>query len=216
MGIDLHREIREVTLAMLPGIARELCNHVDASLFKPDCVVYLETAARLPAAECCEYFGVGAVPLTIQRKGKNLKGSLARVLAWFPVGVKDSLRRLEANLLWKPMKGHRTIVSPPVVALAGRRVLVLDDAVDTGTSVSMARDWAVASGAAPASVKIAAITATTRLAEGVVDYRLYREMCRFPWSSDSRELWEYQQVYLRTAVPECQQARAILAGSGAQ
>lgn len=216
MGIVLHREIREVPLATLPSIAREACKRIEASLFEPDCVVYLETAARLPAAECCEYFGVGAIALTIQRKGKNLKGRAARVLAWLPASVKDTLRRLEANLLWKPMRGQRTILSPPVVDLAGQRVLVLDDAVDTGTSVSMARDWAVASGAAPTSIRIAAITVTTRLAEGVVDYWLYREMCRFPWSSDSRELREYEQVYLRTAVPEYQQARAILAGTGTQ
>ena len=151
--------------------------------------------------EACHRLGVGGVPLFIQRPGGDAKGRLARVLARLPTWAKDLLRQIEARLLWRRMKHERLLGDAPAVSFSGCRVLVIDDAVDTGTSVQMARTWVTQQGARPEDVKVAAITVTTTLAQGAVDFTLFRQMCRFPWSSDSRELVRYQQAYAAAVVP---------------
>jgi hypothetical protein len=163
--------------------------------------VYLETGARLLAAEACRQFGVGAIPLKIQRRGATAKGNLAHMLGSLPTWAKDILRQLEARLLWKRMKHDRLLRDAPAANLSNCRVLLLDDAVDAGTSVRLAREWVVRCGARLEDVRVAAITVTTDLADDLVDFVLFRQMCRFPWSSDSRELDAYSAMYARTVVP---------------
>lgn len=192
-------QIREITLADLGPLTRQLLDQAAAGGFRPDCIVYLETGARLLAVEACRHAGVGAVPLKIQRRGGEAKGRLARLLGWLPTWVKDALRQLEARLLWRRMQHDRLLGEAPAVALTGCRVLILDDAVDTGTSVQMAREWARTQGAS--EVRVGALTVTTSLAAAAVEFTLFRQMCRFPWSSDSREREAYQQAFAQAQVP---------------
>jgi hypoxanthine phosphoribosyltransferase len=194
-------KIREITLADLGPLTRELVEAAVKSGFRPDCVIYLETGARLLAVEACQHLGVGAVPLKIQRRGGEAKGRLARLLGGLPTWLKDLLRQLEARLLWRRMQDDRLIGEAPSVNLAGCRVLILDDAVDTGTSVKLAREWAVAQGAQADQVRVAALTVTTALADDAVDFVRFRQMCRFPWSSDSREREAYQRAFAAAQVP---------------
>lgn len=194
-------KIQEVKLAELSPLTRELVESAERAGFRPDCVAYLETGARLLAVEACQILGVGAVPLRIQRRGGESKGRLARVLGGLPTWLKDLLRQLEARLLWRRMQDDRLIGEAPKVDLTGCRVLILDDAVDTGTSVRLAREWAVAQGAKAEQVRVAALTVTTVLADSSVDFVLFRQMCRFPWSSDSREREAYQRAFAAAVVP---------------
>lgn len=194
-------QIREITLADLGPLTRQLLDQAAAGGFRPDAIIYLETGARLLAVEACRHAGVGAMPLKIQRPGGEAKGRLARLLGWLPTWVKDLLRQLEARLLWRRMQDDRIIGAAPTVNLAGCRVLILDDAVDTGTSVRLAREWAVAQGATMDQVRVGALTVTTALADHAVDFVLFRQMCRFPWSSDSRERDAYQQAFTAAEVP---------------
>lgn len=194
-------QIREITLADLAPLTGQLLDLAAAQGFRPDCIVYLETGARLLAIEACRHIGGGAVPLKIQRRGGEAKGRLARLLGWLPTWVKDLLRQLEARLLWRRMRDDRIIGEAPKVDLTGCRVLILDDAVDTGTSVRMAREWAVAQGTIADEVRVGALTVTTSLAQEAVDFVLFRQMCRFPWSSDSREREAYQRAFAAAVVP---------------
>lgn len=194
-------QIKEITLADLAPLTRRLIDDAAAQGFRPDCIVYLETGARLLAVEACRHVGGGGVPLRIQRRGGEAKGRLARLLGWLPTWVKDLLRQLEARLLWRRMQDDRLIGEAPKVDLTGCRVLILDDAVDTGTSVRLAREWAVAQGARAEQVRVAALTVTTVLADSAVDFVLFRQMCRFPWSSDSREREACQRAFAAAVVP---------------
>ena len=215
MGILNSTTIRDVRLEEFPTLAQGLCRRVEDGGFSPDCVVYLEQGARLLAGEACRHFKVCGVPLTIQRQGMGLKQRLARPLALLPRAIKDSLRRIEAALLWKQMSSNRVMRAFPTVNLRGKRVLIVDDAVDTGTSVRMAREWALSMGASLEMVKVAALSVTTRLADGLVDYSLYRVICRFPWSSDSEELDTYREVYRKTCVPQYE-AEGVVMAAGAK
>jgi len=89
----------------------------------------------------------------------------------------------------------------PSVDLTGLRVLIFDDAVDTGTSVRIAREWAVTQGATADQVLVGALTVTTSFAQAAVDFVLFRQMCRFPWSSDSSEREAYDRAFAAAVVP---------------
>ena len=201
MSFITHWQIREVTLADLGPLTRQLLDTAGQAGFRPDCVLYLETGARLLAIEACRQLGAAAVPLKIQRRGGEAKGWLTCVLGRLPTWLKDLLRQLEARFLWRRMQDERLIGEAPAVDLAGRRVLILDDAVDTGASIRLAREWAVSQGAAADQIRVAALTVTTAVAEPEVDFVLFRQMCRFPWSSDSREREAYRIAYAAAIVP---------------
>lgn len=199
MSFITNWQIREIKLDDIRPLLKQLFDQVEATGFRPDCILYLETGARLLAVEACRHFGVGAVPLRIQRRSGKTKGRMVSVLIKLPTWIKDLLRQLEAQLLWRQLGEERDFGDSPDVTLEGCRVLILDDAVDTGTSVRMAREWALGRGAK--EVRVGAITATTSRAEGKVDYTLFRQMCRFPWSSDSREHVAFTRFFFAAKVP---------------
>jgi hypoxanthine phosphoribosyltransferase len=192
-------KVREIMLAELESVTRQLVDTAWEAGFRPDCVVYLETGARLLALQVCRHASIRGVALRIQRRGGGGKGRLARLLGLLPTAAKDLLRQMEARMIWRNMKDERVIGEVPSVNLSGCRVLILDDAVDTGTSVRMARQWALNQGAS--EVRVGALTVTTSVGVSAVDFTVFREMCRFPWSSDSRERVEYQQIFDATYVP---------------
>jgi HAD superfamily hydrolase (TIGR01490 family) len=193
--------VRDVRLRDIAAVTNELGDCVLASGFRPDCIIYLETGARLIAAQLCNRFQVRALPLRVQRTGSRMKSLLSLVLRPLPDGIKNTLRRSESRWLAKRGPQQRTIESSVPANLSGLRVLIVDDAVDTGTSVRMARKWAGEMGADPEHIKVAALTITTEMAEKEADFHVFSELCRFPWSSDSREHDICHRQYLLTSIP---------------
>lgn len=175
-----------VRLAELPGLARTLSERVRAEGFAPDLVVYVETGARLFAHELAGALQRPLAPIWVRRGGHGTKRILAPVLARLPVGVRDWLRRVEERT---GVHRHtaRKILWPGDVDLGGKRVLVLDDAADTGRTIRLAQENVVAQGAAPEHVRTAVLAATTPAAQAVVDFYLFACNCRMPWSADSDE-----------------------------
>jgi uncharacterized protein len=196
-----HHLVREVSLADLDGIADRLCGEIARSGFRPDCVVYLETAARLLAVLACNRFGAGAVALHTQRCGTRAKHRLAPLLRRLPRPFTNALRGWESRLAYRPRRRQRIVVLADPIDLPACRVLVLDDAADSGASVQSAKHWVLSGGTQPADVRVATVTATSPLAAEVVDFCLYRDLCRFPWSSDSPDLPAYHQLYHAARVP---------------
>ena len=201
MSLLLEPRIRSIRLHELHALAARLVTRVIDSGFQPTCIIYVERAARLLAASACAQLSIGAVPLVIQRKPDGGKGRLPAWLATCPVWLKNLLRHVEARLVWRRASGKRHFSHPPCVDLSGCRVLLLDDAVDTGSTVRMARAWALEQGAQDSDIRVAALTVSTSLGVDAVDFTLYRQMCRFPWSSDSNELQAYEQAYREAHVP---------------
>jgi hypoxanthine phosphoribosyltransferase len=62
----------------------------------------------------------------------------------------------------------------------------VDDAVDTGTTLSVVMDAVRRHAPQAAKIRSAAITVTTERPLISPDYALYyRQLCRFPWSLDA-------------------------------
>ena len=183
-------------------MSRQLAYQVTASGFQPDCIVYLERGGRLLAAELCRELGVGAVPLRTSRRGGGLKRRLSRVASRLPRELNDLLRRTESRWLSGYLRPSAVELVERDVRLDGARVLIVDDAVDTGASVDVARSWALSKGADSAAVRVASITVTSDRARAEVDYHLHEGLCRFPWSSDSAEHPRYVELQAAIEAPE--------------
>ena len=107
-------------------------------------------------------------------------------LVRLPVAARDWLRRVEERSGVHRVT-RRSAFLPEEIAVAGQRVLVFDDASDTGRTISVARDLVIARGAAPSDVRTAVLAATTPVAQAAVDFFVLDRNCRMPWSADSDE-----------------------------
>src|SRR6185436_14387819 len=113
----------------------------------------------------------------------GLKAKLAPLAARLPVKIRDWLRRLEER---SGVHRHtkRTAELPKEIALHRKRLLLLDDAADTGRTLAVARELLIAGGVAAADVRTAALAATTPAAQAAVDFFVLDRNCRMPWSAD--------------------------------
>lgn len=161
------------------------CSRLEAATARPDVVLGIETGGRF-VAEAMH----AAVPhcyVRLQRASTPRKGRLRCLLARLPRPVADALRVAESWL--------RGLRRPEPVEFRGelprelqgrRRVLIVDDAVDSGATMHAVRE-AVRRACPEAEVECAAIAVTTRRPLVVPDKYLYNNvLIRFPWSMDSR------------------------------
>jgi len=134
------------------------------------------------------------VPLTIQRPGNSTKFRIVAVLGILPLSLQNLLRRIERQFVSR-RPNKRKITKAPEIDFFRKKVLILDDAADSGESLFLAKHWILERGGVEAEVKSATIAVTQTGAKEVVDFWIYHQLCRFPWSSDSREREEYLRLY---------------------
>lgn len=125
-----------------------------------------------------------------RRKGTEEKGRLAWLLRRLPYRITDFLRIREARMLAGCKHEVKAIAADAETVWkirSARRVLVVDDAVDSGAT--MAGVIRAVRGLNPyAEVRSAAIVVTTPDAIVKPDYTIYKAetgtLVRFPWSND--------------------------------
>ena len=183
------RAIPVVRLVELPALASELAAQVHTSGFAPDAIVYIETGARLLAHELQKIFRVPALPIVVKRGGHGVKKLLAPVAAKLPASLRDWLRRIEERSGVQRLTRRDAILPSGTNEVRGR-VLLVDDASDTGRSLAVARELLQANGIAPADLRTAVLAATTERGRVGVNFFVFNRNCRMPWSSDSEELAE--------------------------
>ncbi len=183
---DTARAIPVVRLAELPGLAEKLATSVRASGFAPEVIVYIETGARLLAHELGARFTISVVPVWVQRSGQGLKQKLAPFAARLPVAVRDALRRAE-EISGVHRVTRRRAKMAVTASLAGKRVLLVDDASDTGRTLAAARELLRAGGVAASDLRTAVLAATTPRGRAAADFFVFDRNCRMPWSADSEE-----------------------------
>jgi hypoxanthine phosphoribosyltransferase len=121
-----------------------------------------------------------------------------RLLANLPHFVTNRLRVLE-HILMTALRAPKPVALAPdpgelaTIEQALRklgdtaRILIVDDAVDSGVTMAAVRDAINAVANPAAGIKIAAITVTTPNPLVEPDFSLYRYvLCRFLWSLDSK------------------------------
>jgi hypoxanthine phosphoribosyltransferase len=140
------------------------------------------------------------LPLTCQRAGTATKSRLPflhEVLGVLPRGAIDALRLLEHRLLSPRRKrlakvpnvdqAEAAAISVQLSAAPGQhRLLVVDDAVDSGVTLATVVDLLRTICPAQTEIRSAVITVTLEAPRAEPDYALYRGvLCRFPWSFDA-------------------------------
>ena len=167
---------------------RMLAEVVEGEKFMPELMVGIRTGGEYVAREMLGEFPEARLAVVeLQRPSTRHKGLVAGLLPLLPARVLDFMRMAEARLLaFRPRRRvGRVEIPEEITALGARRILVVDDAVDSGVTleaiVSSLRE------ACPsAHVRSAVITVTTSRPVISPDYALYRNktLIRFPWSMD--------------------------------
>ena len=169
----------------------------------PDVLIGIPTGGRHVARAMAKATGFTTpiLEMTCRRPSSKLKpgsGAIKRTIAKLPRPALDRLRVIEHAILTR-MSG-----SPPSTpyrfeqreldaierwaAGAGRRptILVVDDAVDSGATLSQVLERVRHLAPRNATILSAAITVTTARPRAMPDYSLFhRQLCRFPWALDA-------------------------------
>lgn len=168
----------------------------------PDALIGIRTGGLYVAEAMAKSVGftVPVMSLTCRRPSTAAKskfGLVKKIVSGLPRPVVDRLRVIEHAMLTKKPQGTRpenySFDQSEVAILedwlreAGPNpsIVVVDDAVDTGTTLSLVLD-AVSNRAPGGQVRSAVITVTTAKPWATPRYTLYRrQLCRFPWSLDA-------------------------------
>jgi uncharacterized protein len=168
--------------------------------YAPALLVGVRTGGFVVATTMARVASLPVMPLTCRRPTTFFKSSipgLKSLLAALPEPLLDALRRAEHRVA----AGHRREARATLVDLAeaaaigdrlrnlqpGARVLVVDDAVDSGVTLATVLQKLRAICPPGVVVRTAVITVTMEDPIVIPDYALYRGvLCRFPWSFDAR------------------------------
>lgn len=189
----------------LDKASRELWTSVAQSRFRPTHVVGIVTggAVVVDRMRSAMPAGVRTVNVAMARPGTEFKrrSASSRLLSRLPYALTDRLRRFEAAMLAGRSAAKADADQPSLspedtetLEQLGKtedaRVLVVDDAVDSGRTLAAVVETVRKSTArAPAEgkVKTAVIVKTQQDVAVEPDYRLFDGvLCRFPWSNDYR------------------------------
>jgi hypoxanthine phosphoribosyltransferase len=197
----MRHSVRTLGRADFDAACASLMRMVAAS-YSPTLLIGIRTGG-LVVAESMARAAAGSLPvlpLTCQRAGTATKSRLPflhQLLAVLPRGVVDALRLLEHRLLSprrkrlakKPNIDHTeatAIGAQLATTHSQHRLLVVDDAVDSGVTLETVVGLLRSSCPADTDIRSAVITVTLEAPRAEPDYALYRGvLCRFPWSFDA-------------------------------
>jgi hypoxanthine phosphoribosyltransferase len=183
--------------------AQTLCTQV-AHTFRPHIVIGIRSGGYQLALRMQQNFeaGIRLLDVTCRRPStakKNKFRWLWTVMKYMPLWIRDPLRiaehraRLFKNGLMR--QGQRTIPANEIAAIeealrdyAQPRVLIVDDAIDTGATLQAVAGQIASIAPMHAMIRTAALTVTSAAPLIEPDYVIYRHvLCRFPWSRDFRQ-----------------------------
>jgi hypoxanthine-guanine phosphoribosyltransferase len=170
--------------------------------FRPSLVVGIRTGGFVVAQSMVRGSAdpIPLLPITCRRRSTALKSRLPLLragLSALPRPVIDLLRRLEHRVLIAPRPAQvsaRTVDRAEADAIAAdlramrapSRLLVADDAVDSGVTLRTVLRLLADICPSGTEIRSAAITQTTENPVAKPDYVLFRgTLCRFPWSFDA-------------------------------
>lgn len=151
----------------------------------PDIVLGIETGGRYVAEQMLT--DIKHVYVKMQRPSTSVKSNtLSWIISKLPRWSADLLRIFESYILAKRVPHIcKYEGSLPAEISDSRRILIVDDAVDSGATM-LAVKQAVESGVQEAEIYCAAITITTDNPVFRPEVSLYQNvLIRFPWSKDA-------------------------------
>ncbi len=169
---------------------------------RPDVLIGIRTGGFYVADAMADAIDqpVPILSVTCRRPSTRYKGSLGglkAIIAKLPRPIVDRLRMIEHAVLTRRSPSATQVDfqldAAEIAALdywleqagANPRIVIVDDAVDSGATLS--RVLGLVADRAPAGAQICSAVITVTTAQPLIqpDYSLYRlQLCRFPWSLD--------------------------------
>ncbi len=159
---------------------------VVAGRFAPDLVVGIATGG----VHVARNMFAGVPQVSVMRRRPSTSRKPRGLFGRLPYFVTDILRMLESKVLSSRKRSASVPLSLDAETSAAigeaRSVLIVDDAVDSGVTMSVVVDAVKAAARPGARIMTAAITVTTKNPVIRPDFCLYddRTLVRFPWSRD--------------------------------
>ncbi len=202
VAVQERRAVLDLDRVAFDEVCAELMQLASADR-RPDALIAIPTGGWFVAQAMAKAAGgdMPVLPLTCRRPSSKLKpgGSAVRkMVAGLPRPIVDRLRVVEHALLTRrpaaPTAPYQfvareieTLQRWMAGAPARPTLLVVDDAVDSGATLSQVVEAVRRHAPAGASIRSAVITVTTDWPLIQPDHRVFhRQLCRFPWSMDAR------------------------------
>lgn len=165
---------------------RDLRHAVDAAAYRPDIVISVPRGGNYLVEQGWSDSPHSAVSI-IRPRRPSLKQAACRLLKYLPLSLRDRLRIWDAKRLVR-RSGHMSAaeIILPAIDPAVRRVLLVDDAVDSGATLA-AITAQFKKQYPQLAVKTAVITVTADQPVYMPDFYLYHNLTlvRMPWSIDA-------------------------------
>lgn len=162
-----------------------------AGSFAPDLVIGIKTGGEYVAERM--FSEAAHVAVLLQRPSSKLKkNSIFKILRMLPTPVLNQMRMIESELLrlrnTKTIEHFKLPENVQQILHGKERILIVDDSIDSGSTMKQVRDAVRRVTPETAKIKTAVITVTTRNPILQPDFCIYnnRILIRFPWSKDAK------------------------------
>jgi hypoxanthine phosphoribosyltransferase len=173
-----------------------LAHKVSSSGWMPDHILYVERAGLFIGYVVSRYFDCSISGIYCGRSGGYLKSKIRIILRLLPRAVTHLLREMEIKSHIHSIKDGRKVYIESLYPPQSRKLLILDDAIDTGYSAKEILRFLLKRGYHRDNIKIAVLTNTRKDSTCQADISLFDQVkFAFPWSYDSREYNRAWKLY---------------------
>lgn len=175
-------------------ISEDILNSKKVREFHPEAIVFIERAGRLIAKYMEDFSGLPAYPLSTHRAGESLKDKLKHIFNFLPWQISHFIRKLELSTsVHSTFDDRKIIVNKALPLDKETKIIVVDDAIDSGTSIKSVLNFL--NGLGYTNIFTAVLTTTSSKPIYQADYSHFNHLITFPWSIGSPEFYKYQKVY---------------------
>ncbi len=195
----------DINLELLEKYSIQLADLIINEGFKPDHILFIERAGLLIGDIVANYLRCEMSGIATKRSGNGVKAGIKNILRYLPRFITHFLRRAEIHSNIHEVKSERKIVIDYPLPCKKKKILLIDDAIDTGNSIKAVIDYLINKGYSREQIKIAVITTTGKEVKYKADFSLFNQViCAFPWSYDSREFDKAWSIYFNKKSLLCQ------------
>lgn len=189
----------ELSIKDLENQCREWAKEINKS-YQPDLIVYVAKAGYLIGKEMKDVFNVPLVGISATREGNHLKEIVGPVISILPNFVRNILISIELKSnkhdknTERKIHFHKSLENIKKANI--KRILVVDDSIDTGHSMKQVVD-AITSVFTETEIKVAGLNVWDKSKDIIkTDYVLYENtVIKAPMSKDSTEYKKFIKIY---------------------
>lgn len=192
-------ECIDLSFVSLEKLCRQFARDIQKE-YQPDMVIYVAVGGYLIGKAMSDEFGVPLAAIGTKRVGDQAKDFVGPVLRLLPRWLCNWLRNQELKrAVHKENKERHLEFLTPVEnirAMQHKKLLVVDDSVDTGYSMMAVKD-VIMKTFSDSECRIAVLNEMTIFDTTIhADYKVYVDkMLRTPMSKDSREYEMFCEMY---------------------